>query len=600
MFLVRFFIVVGGLLSSLFTHAQELVSAPTNNPTLGTLATWRAVNVLDTIGLPFIDDFSDSDVHPNPLKWVDRDVFVNKTMAHRPPGVGVATFDGLDPQGKAYDNSAVTTYGQADFLSSHAIDLSGNSPADSLYLSFFLQPQGYGDAPELRDSIVLQLLDSSGTWISVFSRPGANLDTFRQEMLAITSPAYFHAGFRMRFINYASLTGLVDLWHLDYVRLAALRNQNDTLLDDVAFAANPGSLFQPYTEIPYAHYLSDSMRWRNAQHGAPAVNLGATKNTSFNYQVSAKHDNSLVFQSTPFGITFDGQTNFTYNSPLFAVPALPIDSLTLALQYRLSATPDARSANDTVKRVHHLWNHYAYDDGTAEAAYGLNVLAGQLAYKFRLSKPDTLRGIQLYFVQTTENVASELFNLKVWRYIPEGQIGGSELLITEQVLLSPEYADSLGQFVYYPLDQPVLVSDSIYIGWQQGTNKILNIGLDRNDTVRNAQFFNASGRWELSTIAGAWMMRPVFGKAISWPTATAAVEQLESKIYPNPATDNVMLQLNGPFDWQIMDAQGRLIFTGKALDRYQLDLQTLSNGLYHLRLYQPGKGVAIHKLIISR
>jgi hypothetical protein len=596
----RFFLFLGSLLLSVSTLAQEQLLAPANNRVLQTLAVLRTNNVLDTIGLPFIDDFSDSDVHPNPLKWVDRDVFVNKTLAHRPPGVGVATFDGLDPQGKAYDNSSFTTYGQADFLSSQAIDLSANQAADSLYLSFFLQPQGYGDAPEVRDSIVLQFFDSAGNWTTQFSRPGATLDTFKQEMIALTDPVYFHAGFRFRFINYASLTGLVDLWHLDYVRLAAFRSQNDTLLDDVAYAGNPGKLFQTYTSLPYSHYLADSARWRSSQHGAPAVNLGLTKNTSFNYQVTATHDNSQVFQSTPFGITFDGSSNFTYNSPLFAIPALPRDSLTLALQYRLSATPDARNANDTVSRIHHLWNHYAYDDGTAEAAYGLNVLAGQLAYKFRISKPDTLRGIQLYFVQTTENVASELFNLKVWSYIPEGQIGGSELLLTEQVLLTPEYADSIGQFVYYPLDQPVWVSDSVYIGWQQGTNKILNIGLDRNDTVRNAQFFNATGSWELSTIAGAWMMRPVFGKAISWPTATKKTEQLLSKIYPNPAATYVTLELAGRFEWQLIDMQGRIVTSGKATDNYQLDLQMLSNGLYHIRLLQPGRGVAFHKLIISR
>lgn len=580
-------------------QAQEVVLPLAENIRLKMLPELRTANLLDTLNLPFTDDFSNSEVHPNPALWLDRDVFINGDIAINPPTLGVATFDGLDARGKAYDNSSPTTYGQADFLSSHAIDLSANTPADSIYISFFLQPKGWGDAPESRDSMVLQFFNSAAQWVSVYNRAGSQLDTFRQVLIGLTNPDWFHAGFRFRFTNYASLTGFVDLWHLDYVRLAAGRSGNDTLLDDVAFRNRPTSLLNRYQEMPYDQFLADSVRYRAATHGASAINLNQDKNTGFNYRVLELHQNTTVFNSTPFSITFTGKTTFDFSSPLFPIPNLPQDSFTLQLSYHLNAVPDIRTANDTVKRIHRFWNHYAYDDGIAEASYGLNVLAGQIAYKFALSKADSLRGMLLYFVQNTENVANELFNLKVWKYIGEGQLGGNEQVLYEQTLLSPEYADSLGSFYYYPFETAVAVSDSFYIGWQQGTNKILNLGLDRNNNATAYMHVNTDGRWTQSTIAGAWMMRPVVGKAISWPTAVRQNQYVESKIYPNPTQGQLYVETEGDFSYEVLDMQGRLRTAGKGSNQLELQTALWPQGMYFIRLRDVANRVAHHKFIVQ-
>ncbi len=579
--------------------AQEIVLPLTENVRLKSMPSPRTANLLDTLNLPFIDDFSSSEVHPNPALWLDRDVFINGDMAINPPTLGVATFDGLNAQGKAYDNSSPTTYGQADFLSSHAIDLSAYTPADSVYISFFLQPKGWGDAPETRDSIVLQFFNSAAQWVSVYSRAGGALDTFRQVLVGLKSPDWFHSGFRFRFMNYASLTGFVDLWHLDYVRLAAGRSSNDTLLDDVAFRNRPSSLLNRYQEMPYDQYLADSNRYRVATHGATAFNLNQDKNTGFNYRALELHQQSTVFNSTPFSITFTGQSTFAFNSPLFSIPNLPQDSLTLQLSYHLNAVPDILPANDTVKRIHRFWNHYAYDDGIAEASYGLNVLAGQIAYKFALSKADSLRGMLIYFVQNTENVANELFNLKVWKFIGEGQLTGSEQVLYEQTLLSPEYADSLGQYYYYPFETAVAVSDTFYIGWQQGTNKILNLGLDRNNNANAYMHVNTDGRWLQSSIAGAWMMRPVVGKAISWPTAIRPMQSLSSKIYPNPTHSQLFVEAETGFSYAVYDMQGRLRSSGSSENRLEVETALWPAGLYFIRLQDNANRVAHHKFIVQ-
>lgn len=581
-------------------QAQEVVVPLAENLRLKGIAASRIANTLDTLNLPFIDDFSTSEVLPNAALWLDRDVFINGDLAVRPPTLGVATFDGLNFRGRAYDNSSPTTYGQADFLSSHAIDLSGNSPADSVYLSFFLQPQGFGDAPELRDSMVIQFFDTAGQWVTVFKRNGSPLDSFRQELIGLTTANWFHAGFRFRFANYASLTGLVDLWHLDYVRLAAGRNRTDTLLDDVAFRSRPGSLLKRYQEMPYKQFQADSLRYRTTEHGAVAFNLNQDKNTGFSYKALELHQNNTIFSSTPFNITFTGNSEFKFNSPLFPIPNLVQDSLTLKVTYSLNAVPDVRTSNDTVSRIHRFWNHYAYDDGIAEAAYGLNILAGQVAYKFELSQPDSLRGMLIHFVQTSENVANELFNLKVWKYIPEGQLGGGEIVLYEQTLLSPEYPDSIGQFYYYPFDQAVAITDSFYVGWQQGTNKVLNLGLDRNNRANAQMHFNTTGRWEQSTIAGAWMMRPVVGKAIVWPTSVAELTKLSSKIYPNPTQSSLFLEAKGAFSYEIYDVQGRLKSSGMGQEQMVIETDLWSEGMYFVRLRNTSNSIAHHKFIVQR
>lgn len=581
-------------------QAQEVVVPLAENLRLKGIAASRIANTLDTLNLPFIDDFSTSEVHPNAALWLDRDVFINGDLAVRPPTLGVATFDGLNFRGRAYDNSSPTTYGQADFLSSHAIDLSGNSPADSVYLSFFLQPQGFGDAPELRDSMVIQFFDTAGQWVTVFKRNGSPLDSFRQELIGLTTADWFHAGFRFRFANYASLTGLVDLWHLDYVRIAAGRNRTDTLLDDVAFRSRPGSLLKRYQEMPYKQFQADSLRYRTTEHGAVAFNLNQDKNTGFSYKALELHQNNTIFSSTPFNITFTGNSEFKFNSPLFPIPNLVQDSLTLKVTYSLNAVPDVRTSNDTVSRIHRFWNHYSYDDGIAEAAYGLNILAGQVAYKFELSQPDSLRGMLIHFVQTSENVANELFNLKVWKYIPEGQLGGGEIVLYEQTLLSPEYPDSIGQFYYYPFDQAVAITDSFYVGWQQGTNKVLNLGLDRNNQANAQMHFNTTGRWEQSTIAGAWMMRPVVGKAIVWPTSVAELTKLSSKIYPNPTQSSLFLEAKGVFSYEIYDVQGRLKSSGTGQEQMVIETDLWSEGMYFIRLRNTSNSIAHHKFIVQR
>ncbi len=113
--------------------------------------------------LPFFDDFSHSNIYPDSTKWTDNNVLVNDGFPLCPPNRNGATFDVLDANGKVY-SYAISNAFVAEHLTSVRIRLDSImepepralTPADSVYLSFYYQPQGNGNTPEAQDSLVLQ------------------------------------------------------------------------------------------------------------------------------------------------------------------------------------------------------------------------------------------------------------------------------------------------------------------------------------------------------------------------------------------------------------------------------------------------------------
>jgi hypothetical protein len=128
----------------------------------------------DPLQLPFFDDFKNINRYPDPALWKDRDVYVNKDFPYFAPNVGAATFDAIDSIGAVYEDALIIPF-IADYLTSNAIRLDSVfepitkalSPADSVYLSFYYQPQGYGDEPEIGDSLLLEFSYLTGD--TVFS-----------------------------------------------------------------------------------------------------------------------------------------------------------------------------------------------------------------------------------------------------------------------------------------------------------------------------------------------------------------------------------------------------------------------------------------------
>ena len=113
--------------------------------------------------LPFFDDFSQTRLFPDPTKWTDRNVLVTDGFPLNPPTRNAATLDVLDEQGRVY-SYAISNAFIAEYLTSARIRLDSVmepepkalTPADSVYFSFWYQPQGNANPPEVQDSLVLQ------------------------------------------------------------------------------------------------------------------------------------------------------------------------------------------------------------------------------------------------------------------------------------------------------------------------------------------------------------------------------------------------------------------------------------------------------------
>ena len=223
---------------------------------------WMPFDILDSVtasgtSSTFIDRLPDLvqdslfvyEVQPDPrtcdctgtvkplILWEDDDAFVNGTYPVDPPTIGVATLEGLGRDGYPY-NFSPTANGIADHLTSVPINMGGFASADSVYLSFFYQPQGLsGDnIVQTSDSLRLEFYDVlNDEWKQRWSVGYTALQPFQQVMIPIIELEYLQNDFQFRFSNFGSLAGALDHWHIDYVRLAEQRTFDDTILVDVGY-----------------------------------------------------------------------------------------------------------------------------------------------------------------------------------------------------------------------------------------------------------------------------------------------------------------------------------------------------------------------------
>ncbi len=161
------------LLLSLTGFSQVVITELFENPVIKEAIAKQDINNINIrsagpdepapIHLPFFDDFSVESVYPDPVLWADNEVYVNSNYPYRSINIGAATFDAIDSRGNLHANAS--TFGfKADSLTSHPIRMDSLFipearaivKADSIYFSFFYQPQGLGNKPEPFDSLVLE------------------------------------------------------------------------------------------------------------------------------------------------------------------------------------------------------------------------------------------------------------------------------------------------------------------------------------------------------------------------------------------------------------------------------------------------------------
>jgi len=575
-FTVLFFILV-----SLSSFAQEVISDLVSNPVLADYK-YKINPFKSTLSLPFIDDFSyDSHQVDNDL-WMESSVFVNRTYPINPPTIGVATFDGLDANGFARDFSPSTSSEPSDTLLSQTIDLSGISSA---YFMFYYQAKGMGDAPQQLDKLVLEFFDGS-VWNEIWSVNGQTMTEFEKIVEVIDSAVYLTNNFQFRFRNYATISGNFDHWHIDYIKIDEFVNPNDiNELNDVSFVYNSPSFLKRYTQMPWTHFQQNMLIELKDSIDILLRNNDASN--SVDYQYNVFENLNLITHYPSSGVSrnvsvldFDTIGNFSFQNPPIDISSAIFssfqpDTISFLVQNIIGTSSSDNKNNDTLYHTQKFHHHFAYDDGVAESAYGLNINGAKIAYQFKLNRPDEkLRAVQIYFPQMLDTVSDIPFELIIWNH-NNGQPG--DTLYTQTVY--PVHTEN-GEFHTYIIDNPFLVSGVIYIGWEQTTDDLLNIGLDKNNTANDYMFYNIGSAWNNSSYPGAWMIRPIVSKD---PIILSSEEIVDDfKIYPNPAKSELFIETNKPENViSIYNIQGVLIkriTSNTTLNRFNID--NLASAIY--------------------
>jgi hypothetical protein len=579
-----------------------------------------AYNITDTLALPFFEDFSYDHIgFPDNKKWCDLQVWVNPNFGVNPPNYQVATFDHLNKFGIPYSNLDKQKMVFADSLTSQPINLqfyfkgATSYPyqlTDNIYLSFFYQPQGFGDVPEVEDSLILFFKNAKKQWVRVWSVGGTSKDTFKQIYIPLNSLDYLYKDFQFRWVNYTKSTGNLNHWNIDYIRLDRSRNPANDNIEDVGIVNVKNGLCKDYFNVPYSHYKSNS----NIKGIGPKVQVGNLyfKNavqTRFQLDIRNKFDKQIFVQ--PFAlssrnISKGSDTIEKFDVPFFDTLSSEVPSLKFTYQIAPQSndiTPDnynSTTNNNKVVMTHEFLPWYAYDDGSAEGGFGLDYaylgnIKGQFAMEFNTIKDDSLRGVSMYFTHTNADVSQRSFKIRIWRALsPVGSADNKDQLVYEMNVDRPVYRDSINLFHYFFFDSTIhLPTGKYYIGWLQNMPYVLNVGYDNNYRYNQTEqanphlFYNLLGSWEKADfeIKGTPMIRMLFGERIDYTFSNKKIEKISVNVYPNPSNNYIQIFPSSGVvaKTEILDLSGRIILTKNGHNEV-FDISNLKPGLYLTRV----------------
>jgi len=710
-------ILIGALLFLNPAIGQEHLSGLYTNPVIKHEIKLRSASVEDgiqeldyprPIHLPFFDDFHTDNIFPDTALFNDFDAFINDDFPYRSANIGAATLDAIDATGNLYPDASVFPF-IADHLTSRPIRLDtlflpnetrAISLADSLYFSFYYQPQGRGNTPQAFDSLILQfgsysgdsifaymdsitvpassyLLDPNDSifpldtifaplecdsgvyminfdtivwgdmitipcdsiyepdieWQRIWSSEGMTIDSFysiyntysRQVIIPVSDSARFYKKhFYFRFYNYASLASDVnpswksncDQWNIDYIYLNVGRSAADTFYKAISFAERAPSFLTEFTSMPLRQYRNDPTNQLKDSLKLYITNLSAdTFNVYYNYIIDE--------QGGAYTHTYNGGFanlypffNTGYQScasvPQHACPPrdflFPLSSSTDSSSYNIKhiihdqSNPDL---GDTIHFIQKFYNYYAYDDGTPELGYGLSLAGGKAAVRYTLNISDSLKGIAMFFNRVQNDQNDKFFNLQVW----DNNNGKPGNLIWEQRDLKPKFSDELYRMQIYQVDPPLPVLGTIFIGWEQTTADLLNVGFDRHYDASENIFFNTDGTWQQSLKAGSLLMRPILHLYYDSFSVEENLPETSWKIFPNPVNNGILYIENELASVTALEKSGTRISIYDLLGRSLINLPysstintgDLPEGLYLVHIVNEDHSINhIHKVIVNK
>lgn len=604
------------LLIGLNASAQEYLSGFLYTTEVAEEAGLRSRN--DVLKLPFFDDFTESNVAPDICKWQNKSVLVNSGFPLFPTNYNAATFDALDATGKVYAHASSSPF-MADSLISNPISLKDLNPADSVYFSFYYQPQGNGDAPETNDSIVLMFgyrSDSIMIWNHQWSSPGMTLDSFliendnqyfKQILIPVTKEEYFENELVILFYNYASIPSTmypndrsnVDNWNIDFVYMDKNRSCDDVFYPLVTFSEKSPSLLRRYQSMPYRQYVNNPTVSIATEYQMFISNLDSIEhNTQYlchieNISSDWTYDYESSWLNTEKGIT---EIEATPKNFLFDMND-KVDVASYLITHIINVKDDNYDVKgDTLYGRQDFYDYYAYDDGTPERGYGVVPGGACFASQFSISMYDTLCGVYLLFNRTFNDANYDFFDIIVWND-DNGKPGNEIYRLKNQ---RPVWSDTIYKFAYYPFDKVLKVNGTIYVGIMQQAKESINIGFDTSKDNSQYNFFDVGYGWENSAMPGSLMIRPVLGGDYVVEEEMSLTKN-RLGLYPNPSKNEISIsELDAEFCKEI------LIFdmTGRVMKHFnndvRFDVSDLPNGLYMMRVVTEEGRRYTEKFMISK
>lgn len=597
------------------------------------------VNVIPSRQLPFVDDFSYQGPYPDDVLWLDDQVFINNGLAKDPLSIGVATMDGVDERGTPYGLGE----GSSDTLTSVFINLEGIAAP---VFEFYYQPRGRGFSqfPREKDSLIVELRGQSGKWVNVLSFPGIDnqpTPDFKYTNIPLVDSLRYD-GFQFRFRNLSRRDGILGTWHLDYVQVRDA-SVNREIYPDVALKAVPTSLFKRYTAIPSAHfkdrisaYIADSnyISIGNYFPGLQVLDDSRVliKETLREEEILMRSDDENLLKSS--ANSGDGRNQIDLNAGQYyfrnslrtrstiisRIQSMQFegdDSLNFEMTYTFenSERTNVYERNNTIKTDNWVNDYYAYDDGTAER--GIYIEGGRgfdmIAQQFESPVDDSLKAVRMFFPHVFGAGSRQRFKLMVWgENLEDGPIYEK---IYDGPIFPDRFGEILGSFTTFGLtddkDRDIAVpipAGIFYVGWQQisASNGFgLYVGFDYDNPETNQYIrYNIFGTWDSvdtsnEGLAGALMIRPVFGPGTQRTTAVKDEILEELDLFPNPAYTSIRLRVSFSQQSrfiQIVDIHGREILRSQFQE--EISVRDLAPGLYILRVIDStGQMKAMQKFV---
>jgi hypothetical protein len=550
--------------------------------------------------------------------WLNKKAYHNYRFAKKPWSLGVVTFDGLNENGRPYIFGPTNITMTCDTLLAKPLNLSINSPSDSIYFSFLYQTEGYGDIPEDTDSLYLDFFNpTKNQWQRVWRAGGAPVSDFKVAHIPIKNPDYFKNGFQFRFMNYGSPAGSLDHFHIDYVDIRTLSGYQDTLFKDFAFVYPISTLLKDYTSVPWKHYrnhpenkMSDQVAVtvrngselpENNQNGTLRIFHEEQEEGSFTLNATLLSGGNINYEPRSTYVSLhDFSNGYAFDHQLTNDTSATFDWIANA-----SAQFPSYPANDSTIGKQEFKNFYAYDDGTAEKAYGVFGIQSELAYRFNAYQEDSLIAVQMHFVPTVVDVSNNLFLLAVWN----DNNGRPGTKIYEDQFFFPKlpiYTNEKNKFHTYFFDDTakIAVGETFYVGWRQIDEDRMNIGFDMNHDNSEHIFWSIDGgnQWNNASFQGSLMIRPVvtsnLDHTLNIKKKSKPQTTLDFTVYPNPTQNyfNIKIETHIPLEVLIFDLNGRLIQEGKSDETFYVN--DFKKGIYFVSIFENGRKLNTKKLII--